>query len=236
MAHQGRLVSFMKLQAVPLKNRNYAIAGAGAVLAIVAFFLPMITVSDGSPYHVGTVNGAQSGIIYWLAELLAVGIGIVAALFLFRGRNPFGTLQPLAKQVRWAAYAFTGGGGLSFSIVLLGITATVSRTNFMFGTSIPGLSVSWGIGSWLFLLGMAAVMITGVFMLIGKAIGAGVMNPADQYSYQDNGLVPDQSPKNPPTGYSNRDLQQLSHQISYPLTQYPTQSTQYSLQEPPQYQ
>ncbi len=221
------------------RNRNYLIAGAGAAVAVIAFFLPFVTVSVSSTLA-GTmfsqsINGAQAGGILWLLELLLVAAAAAAALFIFKSNNPFGMVNvPLVKQARWTAWGFVGIGGGTLLITLLNML-NASSAVAAYGLTSSGFSVSWGFGVILFLLGAAATTAGGVLLVMNKSLGAGA------YPYQGNPYAPGEQPQYPPTGYPGGYQQQQQppqypSQTPYPPTTYPPQQPQYPpQQQPPQY-
>src|SRR5689334_13039718 len=111
------------------RNRNYLIAGAGAAVAVIAFFLPFVTVSYiVSVSMSGADIASHGGGILWLCELLELAAVAIAALFIFRPANPLGSATtPVATQARWVAIGLTVAGGITFLILLINLLNAASE-------------------------------------------------------------------------------------------------------------
>ena len=131
---------------ISLDYRNL-IAGIGAIVAIVAFFLPAYTISF-------LFLGGR----YWLDFFIAlVALAIVILLqfgeqWFKSSTNP--TIQRVIKSVTseprtWYIRLITVG---SFGIF------------FHFILDLGYLNI-WGVGSWLYLLGMVAIVVAGVLFI-----------------------------------------------------------------------
>ena len=136
-----------------------------------------------------------SGII-WVEALLAIAILVVAALVRLR-EAPFGnSAMPVATQLRRAAYtiAILGSVAILFQFLFVtigngqinqamqpttagGSTGLGSIAELLLHSSSAAISVSlgYGIGSWIYLLSMGAVIFGGVQML--KAAGVTFSKP-----------------------------------------------------------
>lgn len=152
------------------KNRGYLVAGIGAIIALFAFlFLPYISYSVG-PFVSGSLGGVQiAGIqgLLWLEALFPLVAIVLAALLTFRS-NPFGMrTTPIATQIRWGVYSLLGVGALSLLLqIVLAINAN-GAIQAVTGNPILSsfVSISYGIGYWLYLLAAIAIIVGAVLTL-----------------------------------------------------------------------
>ena len=137
------------------------IAGIGAILAIIAFFLPYYTISF-SLSGISSSNLSESGYAiggrYWLDWIIALAALAIVILLQFgeqwfkSSTNP--TIQRVVKsltsqpQTWYTRLIAIGGFGIFFHFIL-----DLGRLNI------------WGVGSWLYLLGMIAVVTAGVLFI-----------------------------------------------------------------------
>jgi len=143
---------------ISLDYRNI-IAGVGAIVALISFFLPYYTVpfllvdfSSSSP------SGYGVGGRYWLDFIITlVALGIVILLqfgeqWLKPSTNPMiqRLITSLTSQPRtWYTWLIAAG---SFGIF------------FHFILDLGHLSI-WGVGSWLYLLGAIAIVVGGILFI-----------------------------------------------------------------------
>ncbi|MEO8971115.1 MAG: hypothetical protein ABI406_05870, partial [Ktedonobacteraceae bacterium] len=155
------------------KNRGYLIAGIGAFVALFAFlYLPYVTLStaptanygnSGNSYSVTSTMAAngQGGI--WLEGILALALLVMACLLLFR-TNPFGSARtPIINQIRRGIYGLGGGAILCIVVqflVSLGLASSAGSQGFSSTSST--VTAYYDYGSWLYLLGMVAVIVGSV--------------------------------------------------------------------------
>ena len=152
------------------KNRGYLIAGIGAIVALFAFaFLPHIAISDVSSnqttnYTVSSMSQFQISV--WIEGLMAATAIAIAALIAFKP-DPFSFLKstsPLAVQIQYANYFLIGAGILGILTQVIITFSLSSQLQQVFGianSSIaagPNATVGFAAGSWLYLLGMLAVI------------------------------------------------------------------------------
>lgn len=146
------------------KNRGYAIAGIGALVALFAFFfLPYSTVY-GDYFGQATRTALSSGLgggWMWLEAFLAVAALVVVALQTSTD-NPSAMKAPIVAQTRQRIYALIGSGALGIMIQLLITLDTYNR--FLVYVN-NGASYWYNAGYWLYLLGMGAVIVGGVITL-----------------------------------------------------------------------
>lgn len=148
------------------KNRGYFIAGIGAFVALFAFlYLPFISVSStgsSSTYPMTTTLTAhyQGGI--WFEGILALALLVLTCLLLFR-TNPFGSSRtPVVNQIRGGIYGL-GGGGIFCILVQFIISLSVgSSFQSASGSTSSTVSAGYDYGSWLYLLGMIAVIVGSI--------------------------------------------------------------------------
>ena len=151
------------------KNRGYLIAGIGAFVALFAFlYLPFVSISSAgssSAFSFTTTLAAhyQGGI--WLEGILALALLVLACLLLFR-TNPFGSSRtPIVNQIRGGIYGLGGGAILSILvqfIISLSIGSSIQAANGGGGSTSSTVSAGYDYGSWLYLLGMIAVIVGSV--------------------------------------------------------------------------
>lgn len=145
------------------KNRGYLIAGIGAFVALFAFlYLPFISVSStgsSATFPMTTTLAAhyQGGI--WLEGILALAILVLTCLLLFR-TNPFGSSStPVVNQIRGGIYGLGGGAILCILaqyFIFLSVGSSFQTSN---GGTSSTVSTNYDFGSWLYLLGMIAVIV-----------------------------------------------------------------------------
>ena len=161
------------------KNRGYVVAGIGAVVALFAFiYLPFASISlavasSGNPANSFSFSATtreiadlQGGI--WLEGILALALLILACLLLFR-TNPFGSSRtPVVNQIRGGIYGLGGGailGILLQFIISLSLGGVLQQKYLGSGggySASSTVSTMYGVGSWLYLLGMIAVIVGSV--------------------------------------------------------------------------
>ncbi len=159
------------------KNRGYLIAGIGAIVALFAFlYLPFVTLSETSPSPTGIVNSGSTYSIsvtstmaansqgsIWLEGILALALLVLVCLLIYR-TNPFGSSRtPIVNQIRQGIYGLGGGGILCILLqffVSLGLAGAAGSE--WFGNATSNVSVFYDYGSWLYLLGMLAVIVGSV--------------------------------------------------------------------------
>ncbi|HVB23969.1 MAG TPA: hypothetical protein VNG51_18680 [Ktedonobacteraceae bacterium] len=171
------------------QNRGYLVAGIGASVALFAFiYLPFASISLSAASTGSSVGGysfsvttreiadLQGGI--WLEGILALALLVLACLLLFR-TNPFGSSRmPVVNQIRNGIYGLGGGailGILLQFIISLGLGSALQQEYLGSGAGVntsATVSTIYGIGGWLYLLGMIAVIVGSVL------------------AYQKSGLVP----------------------------------------------
>lgn len=208
------------------KNRGYLIAGIGAVIAFIAFFLPYFTASAsfGAISESSSAGGANTYGWVWF-EFIAVLVAIaVSAVLIFRNNALSGVVNlPVEKQILYGRYALIGAGVLALLIHIL------------FALNIPhaslqglGYSYSYGLGFgwWVFLIAALAMVVGGVlaYRTPMPAVAAAQYPQSTQYPpyQQPQQPYPPQAPSYPP------------YQQPYPPTEQPPQ--QYPPQPPPQQQ
>jgi hypothetical protein len=214
------------------QNRGYLIAGIGAVIAFIAFFLPYFTAS----YSFGAVSGSSSaggastyGWIWF--EFIAVLVAIaVSGILIFRNNALSGVINmPVEKQILYGRYTLIGAGVLALLIHIL------------FAFNIPhaafqglGYSYSYGLGFgwWVFLIASIAIIVGGV--LAYRTPMPAVSQPQSWQYPQSTQYPPYQQPQQPyppqpPYQQPYPPTEQPPQQ--YPPQQYPPQPPQ---QNPPQ--
>lgn len=154
------------------KNRGYLIAGIGAIIALFAFaFLPHVTISSttsGQTFSYAVASVSQFQISVWIEGLMAAATIAIAALIAFKP-NPFDFLKSpalLDTQIRYANSILIGAGILGILtqlIITFSLSSQVQQGTALYITSNTFLvgadtSVSFAAGSWLYLLGMLAVI------------------------------------------------------------------------------
>jgi hypothetical protein len=146
--------------AISLDYRN-VIAGVGAIVALISFFLPYYTMSFFYTDLPGTSlseSGYGVGGRYWLDFIIALAALAIVLLLQFgeqwfkSSSNP--TIQrvitSLTSQPRtwYTSLIAVGGFAIFFHFVL-----DLGRLNI------------WGLGSWLYLLGTIAIVVGGVLFI-----------------------------------------------------------------------
>jgi len=121
-----------------LLGRRGLIGVAGAVVALLGFFLPYYATYSGN--LLASLYG-----IYWLEVLF-----LVAAFALFAARLLLPSLE--AHRRRWALVLAALGGGGAFIHYLL--------------VTMDSVPIYWGVGAWLYCLGMIVVGISGLLLLV----------------------------------------------------------------------
>jgi peptidoglycan/LPS O-acetylase OafA/YrhL len=119
-------------------GRRGLIVVIGAVVALFGFFLPYFSIYSG--YQLASLYA-----VYWLDGGLAV-----AALLLLAARLFVPALETLKR--RWALALMTLGVGGAFVHYWL-----VTHDSVLF---------YWGIGAWLYLLGMLAIALGGLLLFL----------------------------------------------------------------------
>ena len=146
--------------AISLDYRNI-IAGIGAIIALISFFLPYYTISfsfsDLSSSSLSE-SGYSAGGRYWLDFIIALAVLAIVILLQFgeqwfkSSTNP--TIQRITTsltsqpRVWYTRLIAVGSFGIFFHFIL----------------DLGHLNV-WGIGSWLYLLGMIAIVVAGVLFI-----------------------------------------------------------------------
>lgn len=155
------------------ENRAYLIAGAGALVALLAYFILPFAGSSYSSTVLGATasysdTGSQLASAYgvlnlvWLAALIALAVAIVLAL----GMR---AIPQLTAQL--GARILAGAGGVAFvflAIGLLQVNGDLSKVASLGGlASIGGGHFSAGIswGAWIALLATVAMIVGGVLAL-----------------------------------------------------------------------
>jgi hypothetical protein len=146
--------------AISLDYRN-VIAGIGAIVALISFFLPYYTMSyfyTDLPSGSLSESGYGVGGRYWLDFIIALAALAIVLLLQFgeqwfkSSSNP--TIQrvvaSLASQPRtwYTSLIAVGGFAIFFHFIL-----DLGRLNI------------WGLGSWLYLLGAIAIVVGGVLFI-----------------------------------------------------------------------
>ncbi len=144
--------------AISLDYRNI-IAGVGAIVALISFFLPYYTFSSLFTDIPGSSSSGYSiGGRYWLDFIIALAALAIVILLQFGEQwfkpstNP--TIQrvvtSLTSQPRtWYIWLIAVGGfGIFFHFIL-----DLGHLNY------------WGVGSWLYLLGAIAIVVGGVLFI-----------------------------------------------------------------------
>lgn len=143
---------------ISLDYRNI-IAGIGAIIGLISFFLPYYTVSFSEiPNSSISESGYGIGGRDWLDFIIALAALAIVVLLQYgeqwfkSSTNP--TIQRVVKSLTsqpriWYTRLITVGSfGVFFHFIL-----DLGRLNF------------WGIGSWLYLLGMIAIVVAGVLFI-----------------------------------------------------------------------
>lgn len=227
-------------QAVWLAKRNYWIAGIGAIVSIVSFLafpfltvnisisLPLFGTSTLSDQSVKAVDLASRQGLLWLSLLLAFAVLAVAIVFMV-SRNPFGSRVPVQVQAHWTALGFIIAGVLSaiFLVASLLLIQQNEQSALGFLTKIIGadFSVAWAFGVYLFIAGLATIVVAGLLEFISPVTMASDAGMADLPNYAQNQYPP--NPYTYPTErYGATPMDQGPYsgsQTQYPGSQPPTQ-------------
>jgi hypothetical protein len=121
----------------PLGRRGDLVA-LGGILAVIGFFLPYYATYSG--YLLARLYG-----MYWLDILF-----VTAALLLLIARLVLPVLQTYKR--RWA-----------LALLLVGISGAFLHYTIVSLDSVPRY---WGIGAWLYFLGMLAITLGGILLCI----------------------------------------------------------------------
>lgn len=143
------------------KNRGYVVAGAGAAVALFAFYFLPYSATYSDMFGHETLTASNSGLghgLLWLELLLALAALVVAARLMF-GSNPFGTTTSLATQTRWGVRTLISSGILSILIQL--VITLMTKIEFQSGPDI-GFYLNFDMGYWVYMLAMAVVLVGGV--------------------------------------------------------------------------
>jgi hypothetical protein len=169
------------------------IAGVGALVAVIAFFLPFSSFLYTSIYSTYSPSGFQLGGRLWLDFIIALlALGVVVLLqfneqLLKTAVNP--TLQRLRTSLTdqpktwYTGLIALGSFGIFFHFIL-----------------DVGQISSWGIGSWLFLLGLIAIVVGGV-LYIRPPTPAPALGAQPYQQPQAPGAQPYQAPPTGPQPY-----------------------------------
>lgn len=184
------------------KNRGFLVAAIGAIAALFAFlYLPFVSISsttqNTSTFSLNTTEAANYQGAIWLEGLLAIALLVLALMLIYR-HNPFGSARtPIASQLRTGNFLIGGGGILSIIVqffVSLSI-GTVVQQRYAGGPTSIG--TGYDFGSWLYLLGMIAVIVGAVMAY--RKMGLLVISPASPYQSPDPVLYsPYQMPPSSP--------------------------------------
>jgi len=153
---------------------RYLTAGIGALVSLIAFFLPAYNAGiavipmlnslgyptssyNSSTYSFPLISAAQSGRQLWLDFVIAlVAIGIVGLLQF--GKQMFKAptspmIQKLANSLNTSPH--------TWGLILLGVGGFGIFFHFILDLGVIGF---WAYGAWLYLLGMIAVAVGGFFI------------------------------------------------------------------------
>jgi hypothetical protein len=144
---------------------RYLTAGIGALVALIAFFLPYYTYGSGGGSYYGitvpstnySVTGLQIGRQFLLDVIIALAAIIIALLLQFGNQMFKASTSPNIQKLANSLNTQTRAWGL----VLLIIGAFGIFFRFILDLTVLNI---WGVGSWLYLLGMAAVTVGGFFV------------------------------------------------------------------------
>ena len=194
----------------PLIASIGALVGIGAFLLLPFFTITIAVTPLGyTGYQAPTYNETFtvgtglielfSGII-WIEALLAAAILVVTGLVIWR-EAPFGSsTTPVATQLRRAAYTILILGVIGIVFQFLFVSAGSSQANDALqsaslnssagsvnlgqlltrsNTSIS-LAIGYGIGSWIYLLGMCGAIAGGVLMLNAGGVRVAMPHAAQQ--------------------------------------------------------
>ncbi len=206
------------------KNRGYVVAGAGGAVAFISFFLPYITISAiiiSASISGSTIASSING-LFWF-EMLAALVAIAVPLVLIYRSNAFGlTNMPLEKQIRYGIFTIIGAGAVGLlAQFILAINLSNNLGTYSSATS-SGVSISLGIGWWLYLLAAIAIVVGGV---MAYRSGAATMGAQSVWQYSSTQYPPYNQPSGPvpPTQYPYGQQYPTADQApQYPSYPYPT--------------
>lgn len=152
---------------------RYLTAGIGALLSLILFFIPsyneaiaLVPIANSQGYYAGLtsayssaplVSGAQLGRQLWL-DLMVVLVALIIVLLLQFGNQLFkAPTSPIIQRLVNSLNTSSRTWGLALLVVgAFGIF-------FHFILDLGVLSF-WGVGAWLYLLGLIAVVVGGFFI------------------------------------------------------------------------
>lgn len=247
-----------------------ALVGIGAFLLLPYFTITITMTQLGySSYQAPTYNQTFtvgtgfielfSGII-WIEALLAIAILVVAGLVMWR-EAPFGSsTTPVATQIRRAAYAILILGVIGIVFQFLFVSAGSSQANDALQSaslsssvgsinlgqiltrSNTSLSVAmgYGIGSWIYLLGMCGAIVGGVLMLNAGGVRVAMPHAAQpqvlSQSHEQGWHQSDQYPPQPSQSLQQgwqSPSQSLQHGWQQQASQRPPTQDWHGWQQPP---
>jgi hypothetical protein len=223
-------------KAVWSARRNYWIAGIGAIISAFSFLaLPLVVVTVQSSISIPILGGggpksiistsmsamelaSHQGLI-WVSLLFVLAVLGVSILFLVR-QNPFGSNTPVQVQARWTAWGFVAAGVLSaLSLVMSFLlvhqllqSAQSPLQNIV--RSLVHADIALGIGGYLFLAGLVAIVVAGILELRSptKMLSDAEMRQAPQNQYPQYNY--------PPTAYGPPSMGQGPQSFTDATTQY----------------
>lgn len=204
-ASSSALIDMLKQK----QNLGYVIAGGAAIIGLIAFFFPYVTV-----FGIASVSGAGGGWL-WLEEIGALVVAAISALLIFR-KNAFGLAgTPVEKQIKFGRIALIVGSALALLIhliFLVGFQADV-------GSYYLSSAISLDFGYWLFMLTAIAMLVGSILALRTRASAPAVMPMYGQYPTPPAQYPPYQQPA-PPTQYPSYQ-QPPASASQQPPQQYP---------------
>lgn len=230
------------------KNRGYLIAGIGAFVALFAFlYLPFISVSStgsSSAFPMTTTLTAHYQGAIWFEGILALALLVLTCLLLFR-TNPFGSSRtPVVNQIRGGIYGLGGGAIFCILVQFIILQSVGSSFQSASGSTTSTVSAGYDYGSWLYLLGMVAVIVGSVIAYQKSGLVASTPG-ASSYSAQPPSMpyaVPGSSPyeSSYPSSAPQGSVPPYQQNVQ-PSSPYEAQSPSASWQQqntgmPPQYQ
>ena len=135
---------------------RYIIAGVGAIVAFIAYFLPFYTYS--STYFSFSLSGAEASGRFFLDLLLALAALVIVGLLLFGNQMFKNPTNPTIQQLLTSLNTKTR----TWIYALIGVGAAGVVIHILVSLGLPG---SWGIGAWLYLLAMLAVAAGGALFI-----------------------------------------------------------------------
>jgi hypothetical protein len=143
------------------QQRGFMIVGIGAVLVLIAFFLPLYSVSTaslfGSPASSEVVSAAGSGFLAWLVLLCSLAAG---GLAVWRGV----TSQPSGLTRRGASITAIVLGSVAVLLMVLLVFAGQALNGSFFGL----VSVSVTFGGWILLIATVGILVGGIMQINTK--------------------------------------------------------------------